>query len=67
MSLDRDEDMMISGGRHPFLGKWKIGFNKDGKIIALDLKLYSNGGYSMDLSGGVMVCKIYPLITLFIT
>jgi len=54
MSLDRDEDMMISGGRHPFLGKWKIGFNKDGKIIALDLHLYSNGGYSMDLSSGVM-------------
>lgn len=23
--LDRDEDMLITGGRHPFFGKYKVG------------------------------------------
>ncbi|KAJ1966806.1 hypothetical protein IWQ62_002234 [Dispira parvispora] len=52
--LDRDEDMIITGQRHPFLGKWKVGVKRDGKVVALDLELYSNGGHSYDLSGGVM-------------
>ncbi|RXG71941.1 Xanthine dehydrogenase/oxidase [Armadillidium vulgare] len=59
--LDRDEDMIITGGRHPFLGCWKVGFSKDGKVEALDIRLYSNAGYSLDLSGGVnarAVCSI---------
>lgn len=37
--LDRDEDMILTGQRHPFLGKWKVGFTKTGKIVALDLKV----------------------------
>lgn len=24
--LDRDEDMLITGGRHPFYGKYKVDF-----------------------------------------
>lgn len=23
--LDRDEDMLVTGGRHPFYGKYKVG------------------------------------------
>ena len=30
--LDRDEDMMHSGTRHPFLSKYKVGFEPNGKI-----------------------------------
>lgn len=52
--LDRDEDMMMSGTRHPFLHKYKVGFNKDGKIQALEIEIYANAGYSMDLSRGVI-------------
>lgn len=50
MILDRDEDMLTSGMRHPYLIKYKVGFNNDGKINALDIVLYSNAGYSHDLS-----------------
>jgi xanthine dehydrogenase/oxidase len=56
--LDRDEDMMISGTRHPFLGKYKVGFTNEGKITACDIEIYSNAGHTLDLSGavsGVMV------------
>ncbi|KAJ1972089.1 hypothetical protein H4R35_004868 [Dimargaris xerosporica] len=52
--LDRDEDMVISGQRHSFLGRWKVGVTKAGKILALDIDLYSNGGHSRDLSVSVM-------------
>jgi xanthine dehydrogenase molybdopterin-binding subunit B len=51
--LDRDEDMMVSGTRHPFLGRYKIGFTRQGKITACDIEIYNNGGHTVDLSGAV--------------
>ncbi|KAH9898759.1 xanthine dehydrogenase [Xylariomycetidae sp. FL2044] len=51
--LNRDEDMVMSGQRHPFLAKWKVGVNKDGKLQALDMDLFANAGWSLDLSAGV--------------
>lgn len=53
--LSREEDMVISGQRHPFLGKWKVGVNKDGKIQALEADVYNNAGWSYDLS--MAVCE----------
>ncbi|KAK3093911.1 hypothetical protein FSP39_021700 [Pinctada imbricata] len=52
--LDRDEDMVISGTRHPFFAKYKVGFTKEGKILAMDCDLYSNCGNTLDLSAAVM-------------
>lgn len=52
--LDRDTDMMLVGGRHPFLSKYSVGFDDAGKVVALDVQLYSNGGFSADLSLAVM-------------
>merc|ERR1712137_338372 len=54
LTLDRDVDMTTSGMRHPFLGRYKVGFNNDGSIQALEIDLYSNAGNSMDLSVSVM-------------
>lgn len=51
--LDRDEDMQITGTRHPFLIKYKVAATKEGKIMGAVVNLYSNGGYSIDLSGPV--------------
>lgn len=51
--LNRDEDMVMSGQRHPFLGKWKVGVNKDGKLQALELDVFNNAGWSFDLSPAV--------------
>ncbi|XP_054638746.1 aldehyde oxidase 6 isoform X2 [Dunckerocampus dactyliophorus] len=42
--LERGEDMLITGGRHPVLGKYKVGFQKDGRILAADLQIYTNAG-----------------------
>ena len=50
MSLDRDVDMMTTGKSHADEGRWKVGFKKDGRITALRLQLFANGGCFEDLS-----------------
>jgi xanthine dehydrogenase/oxidase len=52
--LNRDEDILTSGQRHPFLARWKVAVNKDGKLQALDADVFCNGGWSQDLSGAVV-------------
>ena len=44
--------MLVSGFRHPFLGRYKVGFNKDGKIVGVETNLYANAGenYVLDIS-----------------
>ncbi|KAI8927171.1 molybdopterin binding aldehyde oxidase/xanthine dehydrogenase [Entophlyctis helioformis] len=48
--LTREEDMAISGTRHPFAANYKIGFTSQGKLISAEIDVFSNGGFSMDLS-----------------
>ncbi|KAM8789638.1 aldehyde oxidase [Rhynchonycteris naso] len=48
--LERGEDMLITAGRHPYLGKYKAGFMNDGRILALDIQHYCNGGATLDES-----------------
>lgn len=59
--LDRDEDMLITGGRHPFYGKYKVGFLSSGKVVALDVSYYSNTGNSMDLSLSIMERALFHM------
>ncbi|OGE52046.1 hypothetical protein PENARI_c011G05045 [Penicillium arizonense] len=52
--LNRDEDILTSGQRHPFLCRWKVGVSKEGKLLALDADVFANGGHTQDLSGAVV-------------
>lgn len=52
--LDRHVDMAITGQRHAFVGKYKVGCSADGKILALKMQLYNNAGNSLDLSQAIM-------------
>ena len=52
--LNRDEDMMTSGQRHPFLSKWKVAVDKTHKLLALDADVFNNGGWTQDLSAAVV-------------
>ena len=36
--------MLITGFRHPFLGRYKVGFSKEGKILGVDASLFANAG-----------------------
>lgn len=48
--LERGDDMLITGGRHPVLGKYKVGFMNDGRILAADFQYYANAGNTIDES-----------------
>nr|XP_056717282.1 aldehyde oxidase 3-like [Euleptes europaea] len=49
-TLERESDMFLFGGRHPFEGKYKVGFMNDGRIKVVDLMYYVNGGCTLDNS-----------------
>lgn len=51
---NKDDDMRVTGKRHPYHSKWEVGFGDDGRIRALRVAYYSNGGISTDLSLAVM-------------
>ncbi len=52
--LTRELDMALTGKRHPYLARYTAGFDPDGRITALRLALYSDGGWSLDLSEPIM-------------
>ena len=48
--FNRQDDFQFTGKRHPFLMKYKAGFDDDCKLEAVITHLYSNCGWSVDLS-----------------
>ncbi|CAL9554873.1 xanthine dehydrogenase molybdopterin binding subunit [Streptomyces sp. enrichment culture] len=52
--LNRTQDLTMSGKRHGFHATWKIGFDAEGRIQALDATLVADGGWSLDLSEPVL-------------
>jgi xanthine dehydrogenase large subunit len=53
LRLDRDADMIMTGKRHDFIADYDVGFDDQGRILALCVMLASRCGYSADLSGPV--------------
>lgn len=54
LNMERDVDMCVTGQRHPFRIEYKVGFTNEGRLTALDIQLWSNAGYSFDLSLAVL-------------
>ena len=53
LRLDRDDDFLITGKRHPFAYHYRAGFDDSGLLCGLDLEMLVNCGFSADLSGPV--------------
>ncbi len=53
-ALHRMEDMRMTGKRHPYSSDYKIGLDKDLKIVAYEAVFYQNAGASADLSPPVL-------------
>ncbi len=51
---DKDLDMHVTGKRHPFENRYRVGFTRTGEIVAMKVDLYSRGGAYADLSPAVM-------------
>jgi len=54
LQWDRDLDMQITGKRHPFWSKFEVGFEADGRVLAANIDLVSDAGWSLDLSQPVL-------------
>ncbi|GAA1900362.1 xanthine dehydrogenase molybdopterin binding subunit [Lapillicoccus jejuensis] len=54
LRLSRQLDMTMTGKRHGFHAQWRVGFDDDGRLLALDATLTSDGGWSLDLSEPVL-------------
>ncbi len=52
--LNRDQDMMWTGKRHPFFTRFDVGFTTDGQLLALEAELFADGGFSNDLSRAIL-------------
>jgi len=53
LRMDRDDDFMVTGKRHPFWYEYTVGFDDDGLLHGLQLVMAANCGFSADLSGPV--------------
>ncbi|MDB5897184.1 MAG: xanthine dehydrogenase, molybdopterin binding subunit, partial [Ramlibacter sp.] len=53
LRLDRDDDFMVTGKRHPFAYDYSVGYDDDGRITGIKLMLAADCGFSADLSGPV--------------
>lgn len=52
--LTKDDDMVMTGKRNPFQNDFKVAFDDEGKLLALEAKLYSDSGAYADLSTAIM-------------
>jgi xanthine dehydrogenase large subunit len=54
LTLNRPDDMRMTGKRHPYSSDFRIGLSKEYKILAFQSTLYQNGGAAADLSPAIM-------------
>ncbi|MGW5239035.1 xanthine dehydrogenase molybdopterin binding subunit [Monashia sp. NPDC004114] len=54
LRLNRTQDITMTGKRHGFHASWRVGFDEEGRLQALDATLTADGGWSLDLSEPVL-------------
>lgn len=52
--LNRQDDIRLTGKRHPYSSDYKIGLNKEGKILGYEATFYQNAGAAADLSPAIL-------------
>ncbi|PCJ81130.1 MAG: xanthine dehydrogenase molybdopterin binding subunit [Flavobacteriales bacterium] len=52
--LFRDDDQKMTGKRHRYLTKYKVGFDAEGIVSAIDLELNADAGAATDLTMAVL-------------
>jgi xanthine dehydrogenase large subunit len=54
LTLARQDDMRMTGKRHPYSSDYKLGLTADGKIKAYEVTFYQNAGATADLSPAIL-------------
>ncbi|MGB4571551.1 MAG: molybdopterin cofactor-binding domain-containing protein [Rectinemataceae bacterium] len=52
--LNRRDDMRATGKRHPYSSDYRLGADKDGRLLAFEADYYQNSGSSCDLSPAIL-------------
>lgn len=58
LRIDRDDDFLITGRRHPFEIDYEVGYDNVGRVLGVEVTLIGNAGFSTDLSPPVMTRAI---------
>jgi len=59
--LTRELDIALTGKRHPYLARYAAGFENDGKLNGVRIQLFSDGGWSLDLSEPIMWRSLFHI------
>jgi xanthine dehydrogenase large subunit len=54
IAYTKDEDMVVTGHRHPFRNHYLVGFDDTGRILGMKVDIRSDGGAYADLSTAVL-------------
>ncbi|XP_072164128.1 xanthine dehydrogenase/oxidase-like [Diadema setosum] len=61
LALSRQDDTLMKGFRSAVLVKYQVGFSEEGRIGGLDVRLYMDCGWSLDVSGDVLEHAMFHL------
>ena len=56
---ERVDDLVVTGGRERGKAIYTVGFDNNGKILALKLDFYMDSGFSIDISDGDLKMAMY--------
>jgi len=59
LELRRDEDMRWTGKRHPYSADFKLGLDREGRILAYEAQFYQNAGAVADLSTAILERSLF--------
>ena len=54
LRLPREIDIIATGKRHGFDYRYTVGFDDEGRVLALDASLAADAGFSLDMTPGVV-------------
>ncbi len=52
--IPRQDDIVLTGKRHPFLSRYEIGFDEDGRLLGVKADISAEGGYSTDMTEAIV-------------
>lgn len=52
--IDRQQDMLSTGKRHPFRHHYTVGFDQQGMLAGVDIELAGDAGHSPDLTDAIV-------------
>lgn len=59
LALDRSEDMVVTGKRHPYSSSYRLGLGADGELLAYEVTYYQNAGSAADLSPAILERSLF--------